>query len=267
MNSPLLWTGSKRKLAKRIIAKFPATYDTYFELFAGGANVLFALEPKHAVLNDVNQELMNFYQVLKDNPVELERQIRNTPWNKETFYIVRNQKRISKMKQAARFYYLNWSCFQGTHERCNAKGEFNGGWGFFDKNNFPKEKHFKFERIQLANKVLQNVELYNQSYETFLSTIKLNDIVYLDPPYKVNENCGQHSYTPICFSDKQHYELVVFCKQIHAKGAKFVLSNSYSDETVEMYKDFNIEINEVRRNCTVRSRPLKKEILVDNIIN
>jgi DNA adenine methylase len=261
MNSPLLWVGSKKKLAKRIIAKFPKDYGTYYELFAGGANVLFQLEPKHAILNDINAELMNFYQVLKENPIELERQIRAIQWDKESYYIVRSMNRTSSIKRAARFLFLVKSAFRGLY-RVNEKGENTANWGYRDKNR-SHEKVFLFEKLNNASKCLQNVELYNKSYETFLPTISSNDVVYLDPPYKVNENCGPSLYTVNNFTDKQHYELVDFCKELNKIDAKFVLSNSYSDETVKMYKDFNIEIIEITRQSGVHAIT-KKEILVYN---
>ena len=64
------WVGGKRQLLKHI-RKFIPSYDSYYEPFVGGGAVLFDLQPKKAVINDVNKELMNLYKVVKFNVDEL----------------------------------------------------------------------------------------------------------------------------------------------------------------------------------------------------
>jgi DNA adenine methylase len=65
------WVGGKRQIIDEIITYVPDSFSTYYEPFLGGGAVLFELQPKKAVVNDVNEELMNIYEVIKDNVDEL----------------------------------------------------------------------------------------------------------------------------------------------------------------------------------------------------
>lgn len=65
---PLLkWVGGKRQLLPELTAKMPRTFNTYFEPFIGGGAMLFELHPEKAVVGDINGELINFYNAVKNN--------------------------------------------------------------------------------------------------------------------------------------------------------------------------------------------------------
>jgi DNA adenine methylase len=65
------WVGGKRQILDEITKYVPKTFSTYYEPFLGGGAVLFELQPKKAVVNDINAELMNIYVVIKENVEEL----------------------------------------------------------------------------------------------------------------------------------------------------------------------------------------------------
>ena len=65
--SPVVkWVGGKRQLLQDISKYIPDTYSTYYEPFVGGGAVLFHLQPRKAIINDINEELMNVYNVIRD---------------------------------------------------------------------------------------------------------------------------------------------------------------------------------------------------------
>ena len=60
----LKWAGGKRQLLQEIKKHIPEKYSVYYEPFLGGGAVLFALHPQKAVVNDINEELINVYEVI-----------------------------------------------------------------------------------------------------------------------------------------------------------------------------------------------------------
>src|SRR5690606_41145782 len=67
----LKWVGGKRQLMPAIKELIPKKYNDYYEPFIGGGAVLFELQPKKAIINDFNEELINVYQIIKENPEKL----------------------------------------------------------------------------------------------------------------------------------------------------------------------------------------------------
>ena len=58
------WAGGKRQLLGEILERIPRTYDNYIEPFLGGGAVLFALQPKRALINDINASLIHTYKII-----------------------------------------------------------------------------------------------------------------------------------------------------------------------------------------------------------
>ena len=94
--SPVLkWVGGKRQLLNDIIPMIPKNCSTYVEPFIGGGAVLFELQPKKAIINDFNGELINVYTVIRDYPEELIKELQFHKENNtsEYFYTVREYDR------------------------------------------------------------------------------------------------------------------------------------------------------------------------------
>ena len=134
--------GSKRQLLSEIKPLIPKRITTYVEPFLGGGAVLFDMQPKKAVINDYNSELINVYKIVKDNPVKLlellEKHKENN--NEDYYYNVRALDRDSRYKmmtdeeKAARIIYLNKTCFNGLF-RVNQAGQFNSPYGRYKNPN------------------------------------------------------------------------------------------------------------------------------------
>ena len=60
------WAGGKRSIIDKLIKLVPEDFNTYYEPFIGGGAMLFELQPKKAVINDYNKELINVYECIKD---------------------------------------------------------------------------------------------------------------------------------------------------------------------------------------------------------
>ena len=147
------WVGGKRQLMFELLKNMPVNYNRYFEPFIGGGALFFELQPDNAYISDMNEELINLYQVVRDNVGELITDLQKHDISKEYFMEIRNIDRTeeyedwSDVKKASRFIYLNRTCFNGMY-RVNSKGEFNVPFG-----------HYKNPRIVDENKLFHHIEV------------------------------------------------------------------------------------------------------------
>ena len=157
------WAGGKRKLSPIIASFLGSGYNAYYEPFAGGAAVLFYLEPKNAVCFDINRELINFYNTVKCFPAELTDELEKNFYPKhseEFYYEVRGWDRrddfvnISPVIRAARFAYLNKCCYNGLW-RENSKGQNNVPWGYQDSPAFITRDQICLASNYFVNKNVQ----------------------------------------------------------------------------------------------------------------
>ena len=133
----LKWAGGKRQLLKDIKKHIPEKFSTYYEPFLGGGAVLFELQPSKAVVNDINEELMNVYLVIRDHIEELIEELKkHERKNSEEYYYEireldrdkRKYEQLSNIEKAARIIYLNKTCYNGLF-RVNSQGQFNVPYG------------------------------------------------------------------------------------------------------------------------------------------
>jgi DNA adenine methylase Dam len=122
----LKWPGGKRWLTNKHAHLFPKKFDTYIEPFLGSGSVFFHLAPKKALLGDTNQELIATYSGLRDDPMAVEDTLLMHEMNhcEAYYYSVRNSRPRTSHMKAARFIYLNRTCFNGIY-RVNLNGTFN----------------------------------------------------------------------------------------------------------------------------------------------
>ena len=137
------WVGGKRQLLPQILPLIPKRMTAYCEPFLGGGAVLFALQPKRALVNDLNQDLITVYRVIKEDADALIEHLsrhENTP---EYFYRIRDLDRdkeayaaLSDVEKASRLLYLNKTCYNGLF-RVNASGAFNSPSGHISSTSRP----------------------------------------------------------------------------------------------------------------------------------
>ena len=269
---PLLkWVGGKRQILGELISLMPSTYNTYCEPFLGGGALFFALHPSKAIVNDINEELINFYEVVRDDHQALldiisEYQAKDC---EEFFYEIRaldrdveNFKKTSKVVKAARTFYLNRTCFNGLY-RVNSKGFFNSPYG---------KPIYKFiidtDRFVAMSTYLkeQDITLCSNTYEYVLDKLKKGDFVYLDPPYDRVSTTSFTSYSKYDFPQADQHRLRLACDKLNERGVKFMLSNAPTDFIVEEFKDYHQSFVSASRivNSKVEGRGKVKEIIVRN---
>ena len=266
------WAGGKNGLINSLISFIPKNFNSYFEPFVGGGALFFYLKnlnilnSKKIYLNDKNAELINAYKQIKINPNKLleELEILKNNHSKEYFYKIRNLDRdfdfysLSEVFRAARFIYLNKTCFNGLC-RYNAKGNFNTPMG-----SYKNPKIYDKDLIFSVHEVLKNVSITNKDFEVVSLKAKKGDFVYFDPPYyPINKTSSFVSYTDN-FSANEQIRLYKLFKMLDCEGIKVLQSNSNTDFIKELYKDFEIieVISKRAINCKGDKRGKIMELII-----
>lgn len=271
--SPILkWVGGKRQLLNEIIPMIPNSYTTYVEPFIGGGAVLFDLQPKKAIINDYNSELINVYIVIRDYPDELIRELQFHKDNNtsEHFYAVREYDRnaevfaqMTAVQKAARIIYLNKTCFNGLY-RVNSAGQFNSPYGKYKNPNIVNEPVIRaMSKYFNENKII----IKNEDFKETLKGLRRGAFVYLDPPYMpISSSSSFTGYTENGFDADKQKELKEVCDKLHEKGIRFLQSNSDCDFIRNLYKEYHIKTIKAKRsiNSKGNSRGEINEVLIYN---
>lgn len=240
----LKWAGGKTQLLPAIENLIPQ-YNSYIEPFLGGGALFFHLQPAKAILADSNPELINCYEVVKSDVKKMMSTLEKYENEKEFFYKIRSQNlnKLNDIQRAARFYYLNRTCFNGLY-RVNKKGEFNVPFG---RNNL--KSIYDKERLLKASKALQNAKLICDDYKAVIRKYaQEGDFVFLDPPYvPVSEYGDFQRYTKEFFYDEDHLEVRDEFNRLIRIGAKVLLTNSNSPFVNELYKGHTISVFDTKR--------------------
>ncbi len=263
------WAGGKSQLIPQYSTLFPAKIIKYVEPFVGGGAVFFHVmqehKPKTALISDINSELIDTYQVIRDKPAELAKLLKQHKAKhcKEYYYNMRKQNpdSLSKTERAARFVYLNKTCFNGLY-RVNSKNGFNVPMGSYKNPSIPYE-----EDLLVASKLLQGVEIKNMHFSEVLNHTSKGDFVYLDPPYyPVKEGKSFTSYTSNDFSADDHKQLAEVFASLASKGAYAMLSNSDTPFVRELYSNYEITPLQAKRmiNSDGKGRGAVGEVVVRN---
>ena len=261
------WVGGKRQLMFELLKNMPKNYNRYFEPFIGGGALFFELQPDNAYISDMNEELINLYQVVRDNVEELVTDLQKHNIAKEYFMEIRNIDRTNDyrnwadVQKASRFIYLNRTCFNGMY-RVNSKGEFNVPFGHYKNPRIVDENNL----INCSN-LLQRTEIRHADFSEILTKVQKGDFVYFDPPYvPLSETSSFTSYTKDGFDIDMQFKLRDVCDELDSMGVKFLLSNSDTKLVNELYANYEIKKVFASRqiNANADGRGKITEVLVRN---
>ena len=266
----LKWAGGKRQLLEPILSfverAFPERIEKYYEPFAGGAAVFFALvgqgKFERARLSDMNADLIHVYSALRDDAdtviAELKKLL-TLGHSEEVYYKVRSKRPSKAPARAARLIYLNRTGYNGLY-RVNRSGEFNVPFGRYKKPRILDE-----HRLLAAAEALQGVELAVEDFETSCKNAKRGDFVYFDPPYvPVSKTASFAAYHSVAFTLAEHERLAKAFARLAKKGVSALLSNSDTPETRELFSAFETKTVQATRaiNSNGTRRGKVPEILV-----
>ncbi len=259
----LKWVGGKRGIIQELKSRLPETYNNYYEPFVGGGALFFELKTKKAFLSDANLDLIITYKVVQNDLEKLIVVLKKHQrlHCEEYYYRVRKRHDLDDpIEVAARMIYLNKTCFNGLW-RVNRKGEFNTPMGKYSNPGICNE-----DNLRACNKALKSAVIEYKDYT--LIDAKSGDFCYFDPPYHPTNGTSFTSYAIGDFSEKNQSELAKFCKELHKKGVKIMLSNSNTPFIRDLYKANIFKINIVNAprnvNCKPNGRNAVEEVLITN---
>lgn len=285
------WVGGKTQLIEQLDALLPSGFQewdnvTYIEPFVGGGAMLFYMlqrypNIKHAIINDINQDLTTCYRIVRDTPeplieslMDIEKTylaLKTEEDRKDFFLDVRaryNEKNLDPIENTTMFFFLNKTCFNGLY-RVNKKGLFNVPFGKYTNPTICVP-----ETIRKDSELLQRVEILNGDFEHTFTYAKGNTLFYFDPPYRpLSDTSSFNDYAKESFNDDAQIRLKEYCDKINEAGYYFMLSNSdckgknEDDNFFEkLYKLYEIDRVWASRsiNSVASKRGKLTEILVHN---
>ncbi len=251
------YRGGKSKEIPHLIKHIPQYHGRYIEPFFGGGALFFYLEPKRAIINDINSKLISFYlgvknefETLKKELTEVEKiYTRNrkkfeelkskTPSkrvedeNEPLYYRIRdmfNELSTKRYSDALLYFFINKTAYSGMI-RYNAKGEFNVPYGRYANLNTSLV-------TQSHNRLLANTEIYNLDYSEIFKMATEDDFMFLDPPY----DCIFSDYGNVehkdGFNEANHIELANQFKQLKCKALMVI---GRTQLTEKLYGDFIVD--------------------------
>lgn len=259
----LKWAGGKRQLLNEIRRRMPTEYGAYYEPFVGGGAIFFGTLHTPALISDTNQELINCYRVVRDQVEALIEDLRRHENAETYFYALRSvqPETLTPVERASRFIYLNRTCFNGLY-RVNRKGQFNVPYG-----KYKNPALVPADKLKAASTNLQGVEIEMSDYKGAVSTAEAGDFVYLDPPYiPLGGFADFKRYNSDVFGVEQHEEMAALLDDLDGRGVKFMVSNSDTPLSRELYRNWKIDTVTAKRliNCDATKREGALEVIVTN---
>lgn len=254
MKPILKYRGGKSKEIPNFSSFIPDHYDTYFEPFLGGGAVYFHLAPQKAVINDINEKLIQFYLELQNNPTKVKEQLdklqklyesnqtqyeklkalspnkRIENKNEALYYHIRdmyNHKVAADYLESVIYFFINKTAYSGML-RFNAQGEYNVPFGRY--------KNFNTQLITPEHfALIKKAQILSDDYAKVFERATEKDFMFLDPPY----DCVFNDYGNINFKngfdEQQHRRLAADFRNLSCKALMII---GKTPLTEELYGNF-----------------------------
>jgi len=209
----------------------------FIEPFVGGGAVYFHLQPKRALLADLNLELIDLYRALQTSPERVWAIYRTFPTTKKAYKKIRDwdDRLLTPLQNAARLLYLNRTCFKGMW-RHNLDGKFNVGYGGQSRRWCLQRKDLLF-----AGSSLKSAKLACSDFQPVIAHAQPDDFLFLDPPYRPGEREQIHDhYIGRRFSFQDHCRLAECLVAAHKRRVGWALTISNHSDIVRLYRNFSI---------------------------
>jgi DNA adenine methylase len=241
----LKWVGGKGQLLEQFQELFPEKYNSYFEPFIGGGAVFFSLNPKKAIINDINTTLVQTYIYIKEDVEKIIKELRKLEneflskeqeERKEFYYKIRekyNSLPKDDFKRSLYFLFFNKTAFNGVY-RENSKGGFNVPMGSYKNPKIVDE-----DNLRAVSESLKHTSITNTSFADVVKKAKAGDFIYFDPPYHpVSTTSSFTSYSKDDFTKEDQIKLRDLFVELDKKGVYVMLSNSYTPFIKEIYSAY-----------------------------
>lgn len=275
MKPILKWVGGKTQILNDILTRFPKSIQNYYEPFLGGGSVLLGVLSKirdgnlsicgQIYASDLNPTLIGLYKNIQSRPHEVIQALKLLNINEEDYYYsIRNQfnslKDKSSIDASAMFIYLNKTCFRGLYRE--GPSGFNVPFGHYKNPKILDEDH-----ILAVSELIQPVIFMLGSFCDTLQSVSAKDFVYLDPPYAPETSTSFVGYNAVGFGLDTHDRLFKMCKDMHQKGALFLMSNADVSLVKNAFQEESYIIDTISCRRAIHSKDPSKvtnEVLITN---
>jgi DNA adenine methylase len=259
----LKWAGGKRWLLCNHKYLFPKTYNRYFEPFLGSGAIYFGLQPNRAFIGDSNRDLIETYAAIRRNWQAVWQKLlcHRRLHNEEYYYCVRASEPRKDYARAARFIYLNRTCFNGIY-RVNLNGVFNVPKGTKDC------IIFSDDNFEVISNLLKSAHLFCGDFEKVISKANRNDFVYVDPPYTAKHNQNNFiKYNERIFRWEDQKRLAMVADKASRRGALILISNANVKSIMELYPSSRWHFSILNRTSTLSSIVSRRQQTTELIIS
>lgn len=178
---PAPYYGGKTRLAPWIVSLMPA-HQRYIEPFMGTCSVLLAKPPsRFEVINDLDGDVVTFFRMLRDQPEQLERICRLTPYARDEFNACRDQRtdEVADLERARRWWVR---VSQGFNSK---PGDARNGWSISARGTYgPGRQVNAVTRFDEIAERLRGVAIENTAAADVIARFDdVDALIYCDPPY------------------------------------------------------------------------------------
>lgn len=259
----LKWAGGKSQLLDQLEPLFPKDFRTYHEPFMGSAAVFFRLRPRRAVLSDLNAEIVEAFEVVRDDVEPLIRALGRHVYDPRSYYRVRalDPGRLSPVERAARTLYLNRTCFNGLY-RVNRAGRFNVPFG-----RYVNPVICNADALRAASRALAGVSVQNEPFDRVVGRARPGDFVYFDPPYHpLSATSSFTAYTRHGFGADQQRHLRDVAVALARRGCGVVISNSYCPFVLDQYRRTGFAVHRVYATRAINCRSARRGAIAEAVV-
>lgn len=233
---PLRYRGGKWRDARWIIEQFPE-HVCYVEPFFGGGSVLFQKDQSDfEVINDLDDDVVTFFRVLRDRPDDLQRALAFTPYARSEFKAALNREIDDEVEQARRLFIRCWQGRGSANEDSGWRFQIQWhGWRMNVAKYFRDQGHLGLVAARLSEVQIEHGD-YIQILERFDSPTTL---FYLDPPYVLETRNNSPRLYKKEWLDHDHAQLA---DAIHTLKGMVILSGYPSAMYDRFYGDWKTEL-------------------------
>lgn len=234
------YPGGKQRMVDQFIPYLPTNVSIsgkFVEPFLGSGAVFFLIDPKKAILADINAELIALYRGIRLYPNKVWAIFKDFPSTKEAYYHIRDDQTMyrSLAFQAARTLYLNRTCFKGMW-RHNSHGQFNVGYGGQARRWVINE-----DSILEVSERLKYVDLVCSDFQPVIEACSENDFIFVDPPYRPGERELFHAhYSWNRFGFIEYERLASVLREATNRGVRWALTISSHPDILRLYQGYRV---------------------------
>ena len=236
--------GNKQKIAKEIQKYFPP-HKVYIEPFFGAGGMFFNKpKAKYNIVNDLDSDVFNLFQVVMNQKEELEKAFYMMPIHSDLLEYWKQNNETDPIKKALRFLFLSNFTFMGKGETMKTGTE--------------NPKSIFLDRLEAAFKIIFDVQFLNCDFRRFFIEARINDLqntfTYCDPPYLGTTNNYSNSFT--------EQDSIDLFDTLQATGCKFAMSEFDNEFILNQAKERGLNVIIIGERKNLKNR--RTEILITN---